>query len=398
MDHSVSFLFLLAFVAAATGCDCRWDKDADYPSKYPPLIMDLESWTSVLPKMEGDLRIVTVPEGAELVLACPETVIDELNQEVVQATCLGDTTLTVDGEDYSLSELGCAKRPRETLMKDLGSCGGSIGTEHAIGFDVVGYDFYELVRVCFDPEEEANLYSTHTIRGAYEAASDSNPDRPSFKSDSGFYSVSVSTCYEQKTQIALMEDILGDSSVIDVNSNLYFARGHLAPDADFVTEQERDATYYYINVAPQWQTFNNGNWKMLEFDVRELSSVRGSDLTVWTGTWKVLEMDDINNNGVDIYLGLSEGESVVPAPAVMWKVVYDPATNEGAAVVGVNYPYLTSFPDTICGSESFCSELLWLSFNQENLESGAMYCCTVQELLDAVPYAPDLGDADILTE
>ncbi len=41
----------------------------------------------------------------------------------------------------------------------------------------------------------------------------------------------------------------------------YMARGHLAPDADFVYESFQDATYYYFNAAPQWQSINNGNWK-----------------------------------------------------------------------------------------------------------------------------------------
>ena len=49
-------------------------------------------------------------------------------------------------------------------------------------------------------------------------------------------------------------------------------QGHLAPDAAFVYEVLQDATYYYFNVAPQFQYFNNGNWKAVEFHVRSLAS------------------------------------------------------------------------------------------------------------------------------
>ena len=49
----------------------------------------------------------------------------------------------------------------------------------------------------------------------------------------------------------------------------YFARGHLSPDAAFIYDAEQDATYYFMNVAPQFQSFNNGNWKSLELATRK---------------------------------------------------------------------------------------------------------------------------------
>ena len=60
--------------------------------------------------------------------------------------------------------------------------------------------------------------------------------------------------------------------------------------------------------------------QQLEFDARDLAAARSSDLTVWSGAWQVLELDDLNNNPVEIYLGLTEDEVVLPAPGVTWKV------------------------------------------------------------------------------
>ena len=37
----------------------------------------------------------------------------------------------------------------------------------------------------------------------------------------------------------------------------YFARGHLSPDAAFIEGAEQDATYFFFNAAPQFQSFNN---------------------------------------------------------------------------------------------------------------------------------------------
>ena len=52
---------------------------------------------------------------------------------------------------------------------------------------------------------------------------------------------------------------------IDPSQSFYFARGHLAPDGDFVYVFEQNATYYFVNVVPQWQSINNGNWKVNYF-------------------------------------------------------------------------------------------------------------------------------------
>ena len=46
---------------------------------------------------------------------------------------------------------------------------------------------------------------------------------------------------------------LDDEPIIQTSSSRtnYFAKGHLAPDAAFVYNVLQDATYYFINVAPQ---------------------------------------------------------------------------------------------------------------------------------------------------
>ena len=42
----------------------------------------------------------------------------------------------------------------------------------------------------------------------------------------------------------------------------------------------QEASYYYSNTAPQWQTINNGNWKDVEYTVRKLARETGRDLQV----------------------------------------------------------------------------------------------------------------------
>ena len=68
-----------------------------------------------------------------------------------------------------------------------------------------------------------------------------------------------------------MEKFYGLKDVINTTSQDWFAKGHLSPDAAFVYQREQDATYYYLNAAPQFQSFNAQNWRFLEEGVRELA-------------------------------------------------------------------------------------------------------------------------------
>ena len=73
-----------------------------------------------------------------------------------------------------------------------------------------------------------------------------------------------------KDTLNTSKDINSAQPIID-NKIIFLAKGHLAPDAGFVYRTEADATYFFINVAPQFQSFNNGHWKALEIATREIA-------------------------------------------------------------------------------------------------------------------------------
>ncbi|XP_042229344.1 uncharacterized protein LOC121871214 [Homarus americanus] len=380
--------------------DCAWNKDKNYPTKNPPLILDA-SFKLVLPVLEGEDRMVRLSAGSKVTLACPGSSLTKFKSEAVKATCIGAHLLAVDGKAFSLKKLRCRSPAKSTIRRELGRCGaGDLGHLQAIGFDIPTLSkFYEVIRVCYDNEADTTLYSEHIIHGANILAKDVDLKRPPFKASSGFFNVSANTCYTKANQLKLMETLLGDSdlakTMIDSRKQFYLARGHMAPDADFVTEAEQDATYYYINAVPQWQAFNNGNWKFLEFATRRLAVESSSSLKVYSGGWGVLELADINNNAVDIYLGLVQKKALLPAPAITWKVVYEESRQRAVAIVGVNNPHLKEPPTKLC--PDLCNSLAWVDFDVNNLVQGFTYCCTVDDLRQAVPHVPDLGDVDLLT-
>lgn len=76
------------------------------------------------------------------------------------------------------------------------------------------------------------------------------------------FTQSMQKMYTKATQMLLVRGLLNSTEHLTGRGQHYLARGHLAPDADFVLEPEQDATYYFANAVPQWQAINNGNWKV----------------------------------------------------------------------------------------------------------------------------------------
>ena len=68
----------------------------------------------------------------------------------------------------------------------------------------------------------------------------------------------------QDTQRETIAELVGSQELAEEyiqaqNTNIFLSRGHLAPNSDFIFYSWMDATYHFINVAPQWQCFNGSN-------------------------------------------------------------------------------------------------------------------------------------------
>ena len=75
----------------------------------------------------------------------------------------------------------------------------------------------------------------------------------------------------------------------DIQKQYFLAKGHLTPNADFNTDDERLLTMITTNIAPQWQKFNSENWSGLEKGVRRCASSGKRELYVFTGVGKYSE-------------------------------------------------------------------------------------------------------------
>ena len=72
----------------------------------------------------------------------------------------------------------------------------------------------------------------------------------------------------------------------DIKKQFFLAKGHLTPNADFNTDDERLLTMITTNIAPQWQKFNGQNWQEMEKGVRKCASASRRNLYVFTGVGK----------------------------------------------------------------------------------------------------------------
>merc|ERR1711872_759808 len=132
--------------------------------------------------MEGEDRIVRVPAGNILTIACSGYSLESFDAPAITAVCVQDDVLDVDGEEYTMQDMGCTDSIKESILRDQGTCGdGDVGVIHQIGFETFQDQFYILINVCLEPTMETTLWSQHILHGHSIAAKDTGSSRPSFK-------------------------------------------------------------------------------------------------------------------------------------------------------------------------------------------------------------------------
>lgn len=232
---------------------------------FPPHLID-ENKKIVLPVLEGTARIINLGEGQQVTISCLGTgnSMTATGLQLNPATCTATSTLLLaDGTEMTYDQTSCVKQNEEILVEQ-GTCANGPGTFIRNGWQF-GADFIPLFDMCHDEALALNYYSIDTVFGRSANADDKGNDRPSFSQDVYYPGLSVNTLYTQAEQTKTIAMIVGSSELaaqyIVPNTEYYMSRGHMAPDGDFIDAASQDASYYFMNTAPQFQTFNNGNWK-----------------------------------------------------------------------------------------------------------------------------------------
>jgi hypothetical protein len=347
--------------------------------------------------------IFTLATGQSMLLACPGNTNGFNNTNLVNrtalATCDSGTRFLVNSVSYNFSKFACKSYPFHTARYSNSTCYNGTKRHIEIGFEVEA-DFYKLIDVCFDDVLYTTLYVNATIVSGIAGYQSGFP-RPSFIQDSFFPGMSVDNLYTQNTQRQTISGLLGSTLLgdqfIDPSTDYYLARGHYAAKADFVYGSQHRATFHFVNVSPQWQTFNGGNWEALESSVRAYADKKKLDLVVYTGTYGVATLPNVNGTETELYLYVDRNNNKgIPVPKFYWKAVYDPNSQAGVVFVGINNPYVSDPQGDYLICTDVCSNISWVHWDQKNIKKGYSYCCEVDDFRSKVQYLPQFTVSGLL--
>lgn len=222
--------------------------------------------------------------------------------------------------------------------------------------------------------------------------------RPSkFLAGNFYLGIDIDQLYKFETQLNTLAKILNSTELAKQRlkkSVQFLSRGHLAAKADFIYGALQRSTFWYLNTAPQWQSFNDGNWNSLEMSVRRFAAKRRLDLDVYTGVHGQMTMLDVHSKQQPVHLHADS--AVVSAPKFYWKVIYDPLSRRGTAFVGLNDPFINSVTNDVYLCTDVSERIKWLDWRPHNITAGISYACNVADLRKAVPAVPELDIIGIL--
>jgi DNA/RNA endonuclease G, NUC1 len=295
---------------------------------------------------------------------------------------------------YNISQITC-RRPLRATVRNYGRCHNSEYKHFGIGVTVrqsqSTKEFIKLVDICFDPQHRASVYAKFTLMQGTASIQRSVRRRkitctPYFEYETGKYD----ELYSRESQYRTLLELLGsvDQTVKfisrNTSSDLFLTKGQLVAGKDFVYNSQKQVTLFCINTAPMWQVMRKGNWRSLENSIHQYASRKGKDLTVYTGTYGVLNLPHVNGSNVQIYLDIDRnGHNFLPVPELFWKLLYDRLTRQGIVFLGINNHQKGLYPKQyeLCPDVSNRTQSWFTGWDRHQISLGHVYSCNVRDFL-----------------
>lgn len=190
-------------------------------------------------------------------------------------TCNSGVNFNVGGVSVNAVDLICSSGIYGDTVSSGQACGNNLGQLITLGFNLGTSGFVTYIESCYNMNTGSTLYTRHIIPGqaincmksiryspceqiilyvSFILDSIIDSTRPSFKTTGTAPHVSPATSYTTAQQKIRFTQLLGASQAAKyITTSSYLSRGHLSPDADGVYRSWAHTTYFYTNVAPQWQ-------------------------------------------------------------------------------------------------------------------------------------------------
>ncbi|BET02641.1 Endonuclease_NS [Nesidiocoris tenuis] len=368
---------------------CNVDVRLDISGQKPPVFLVADSkgeWTLAGPTQRTKYNSYMNLANKKILLTCPgqNNKLKLGNSEVneAEATCSstdGVANLVINGKSYKIDSLKCKERvtPYEYISNER--CNGD-GTILKLGY-MINNKIHDLITVCHRLADGMTYFSSHILDGSHfpqrgnGGKRHDEEGRPqfSFHNRALFKGFPPYKYYKDAVELSALSQAIGSSaaqSVFNPRDDKFFAKGHLSPNADFMLENWRDVTFLFVNVQPQWQEVNGGNWNEVEIATRYNAAATGKKYQVITGTAGHLTPKSKS-------VSLDTDNERIPVPESYTKLIREVDTNKCIAFVSTNFPQ-NDAPAMKC--RDICAANKWPSLKSAAKE-GFVYCCSYEEFL-----------------
>lgn len=364
-----------------------------------PLYLRSDNGQLLLP--HSSAGIIEVANNGSIDVFCPSGFRGRFqghSNRTLSTQCVSGTQFRVDGEQFEFNELACRVLPQHEQRRTNRTC--TNGNIIEIGFQTES-NWLLLLTVCHNSTFGSNRW-VHYYQNPENQGWQRGFPRIRFIQGNLYSGLNVENLYSRFVQRRTISKILGSdelgAELVPETGDLFLSRGHLAARTDFIFGVHQQASFYFSNVAPQWQSFNGGNWNTLEANLRRYVDRRNINIEIYTGTYGVVTYNDIQGVPREIYLASNGSERRIPVPKVYYKVAIDFSRLAGVVFIGVNNPYASM--EEIYRDYTFCDDVMhkinYIPWNRTNLQLGHLYACTVNEFAKFIGELPTLPNIDKL--
>ncbi|XP_018323185.1 uncharacterized protein LOC108735638 [Agrilus planipennis] len=340
---------------------------------------------------------IVLRKGEQITLICP-TPNKDVNANYGLATCEGNNMFNFDGKSLQLRDVTCPHGFPKPIAKITGRCSGN-GLKIDVGFQLGDNYLLKQITVCYNNETKVPLYAHFSMKNSVCCCATGTSkwiDKGTF----GNAQIPLTSVYEigsEKRTLNRMFGIESKSNKFISSPSRYFTKGRLVDKCDFSFPAQQRMTNNYYNTVPQWQPFSNGNWRILQENIRDYlrrSKNKYKELHVYTGTYGIAKYEAAWRTSADLALFMNNsGRKAVLIPEYLWKIVHDPMSNRGIAFVMFNNPYVE---ETVKLCTNICAKLSWLTWDTNRKDKGYGYCCSVDDIKKRIRNIPPITVSGIL--